>query len=276
MNPVVPAIEQLASAFNGLALWRREQPVWGRRMRARTFDRTLYLWMHRHGFMGFAERAALRALVKPGMTVVDVGANLGLYSLLLSELVGPGGRVVSFEPDPDLCSLLQENCGVNLVGNIDLRPMALGLGSGRLVLQRLTLNSGDNHLGTSERPAFCRPVEVEVAAFDELMPGLRPHFIKVDVQGWELRVLRGMERALRGDELSGLFVEIWPTGLRRAGDDPEGLYDFLNGLGLRFYTCGAWREVDREAFLALVARTKGSSHIDLFATRGEPPRALHA
>ena len=229
MNPVVPAIEKLASAFNGLALWRREQPVWGRRMRARTFDRSLYLWMHRHGFMGVAERAALGALVKPGMTVVDVGANLGLYSLLLADLVGLTGRVVSFEPDPDLCALLTENCGVNAAKNVDLQHVALGLGSDRMVLQRLTLNSGDNHLGSSERPAFCRPVEVEVAAFDALMPDLRPHFIKIDVQGWELRVLRGMDRALRGAELSGLFIEIWPTGSQARRRRPGGTPRFHEG-----------------------------------------------
>ena len=52
MNPVAPAIGRAASAFNGFGLWRREQPVWGHRMRGRTFDRTLYLWMHRMGLMG--------------------------------------------------------------------------------------------------------------------------------------------------------------------------------------------------------------------------------
>ena len=67
MNPALPALEFLASAFNGLGLWRREQLVWGKRMRARTFDRSLYLWMHRRGFMGKAERRLLGELVKPGM-----------------------------------------------------------------------------------------------------------------------------------------------------------------------------------------------------------------
>src|ERR1019366_3383573 len=123
-NP--PAIGRLATSFNGLRVWRREQTVWGGRMRAETFDRTLYLWLHRLGLMGASERAALRRLVRPGMTVVDVGANLGLYSVFLARQVGPAGRVVSFEPDPDLFALLRGNCAANAAANVEAYNMALG------------------------------------------------------------------------------------------------------------------------------------------------------
>src|ERR1700677_4742302 len=176
MNPVAAGIGRLASLLNGFGLWRREQRVWGQRMSARTFDRTLYLWLHRRGWMGAAERVVLGEIVKPGMTAVDVGANLGLYSLLLAELVGPGGRVISFEPDPELFSLLRENCAAN-GASVEAHLVALGASPDRMVLQRLTLNSGDNHLGSTNRKAFRRPIEVEVAAFDRLMPGPRPDFI---------------------------------------------------------------------------------------------------
>ena len=221
MNPVAPAIGRLASAFNGSGLWNREQRVWGRAMRARTFDRTLYLWMHRAGLMGKAERAVLGRLAKPGMTVVDVGANLGLYTLLLAERVGPQGRVLAIEPDPELFSLLRENCSAN-GAVVDARQVALGQSPGRMILQRLTLNSGDNHLGAAGGTAFRRPLEVDVATLDALAPGLRPDFIKVDVQGWELKVLKGMEGTLRAAGEAQIYLEFWPAGLRRAGDSPGG------------------------------------------------------
>jgi FkbM family methyltransferase len=272
MNPVVPAIGRLASAINGFGLWDREQPVWGQRMRARTFDRTLYLWMHRHGFMGAAERRVLGQLAKPGMTAVDVGANLGLYSLLLAQLVGAKGRVVSFEPDPDLFSLLRDNCAAN-GARVEARQVALGLSSDRMVLQRLTLNSGDNHLGSTGRTAFRRPLEVEVAAFDTLMPGLGPDFIKVDVQGWELKVLKGMTSTLRMSEHVQIYLEFWPEGLRRAGDSPADLFAFVRSLGLRFYSCADWSELDESSFLALEGSVRGMNHVDLLATRGRPPDA---
>ena len=261
---------RLASAINGLGVWRREQWVWGNRMRAETFDRSLYLWLHRRGFMGAPERAVLGKLVKPGMTAVDVGANLGLYSLLLAGLVGPAGRVISFEPDPELFSLLRANCGANEAAHVEAHHLALGSASDRMVLNRLTLNSGDNHLGPAGRTAFRRPLEVEVEPLDKLMPGLRPDFVKVDVQGWELKVLRGMESTLRSASNAGIYLELWPDGLRRAGDGPAELYGFVRGIGFRFFSCADWTELDEGAFLALAGAVKGMNHVDLFAARSLP------
>lgn len=273
MNPVVPAVESLASRFNGLGLWRTEHAVWGHRMRARTFDRSLYLWMHGRGFMGEDERRLLCSLVRPGMTALDIGANLGLYSLKMASLVGASGRVIAFEPDPDLYALLAENCASNGAANVEARNLAVGSGPDRMVLHRLTLNSGDNHLGQGGRAAFRRPVEVEVASIDALYPALRPDFVKIDVQGWELKVLRGMETVLRASEAVGVYLEIWPDGLRRAGDSPEALFAFVREVGLRFYSCVDGRELDRADFTEVARTVRGLTHVDLFASR-RPPNLL--
>jgi FkbM family methyltransferase len=270
MNPVVPAIEYLAASFNGLGVWRREQSVWGKRMSSRTFDRSLYLWMHRRGFMGKAEQAIMARLVKPGMTVVDVGANVGLYTLFMAGLVGPGGRVIAFEPDPDLAALLRDNCAANGAANVEAHPAALGSSADRLILHRLTLNSGENHLGSQGRSAFRRPVEVDVAAFDSLLPGVRPDFVKVDVQGWELNVLRGMEATLRESEAL-VYLEFWPDGLRRAGSAPGDLFSFVRGLGLNFYACDDWRQLSEPMFLDMAAKVKGMNYVNLLASRRGPP-----
>lgn len=271
MSPVSPVIGRLAFAFNGSGLWSREQRVWDLSIRARTFDRALYLWMHRLGLMGRPERGALGRLARPGMTVLDVGANLGLYSLLLSRLVGPSGRVVAFEPDPSLHALLCENCAANGAQNVAPHRLALGSAPERMVLSRLTLNSGDNHLGSDAEATFRRPVEVEVASLDTLMPGLRPDLVKVDVQGWELKVLRGMEATLRASDGVGLFLEVCPKWLRRAGDTPEGLHAFLGGLGFRFHSTVDWAELDEASFMGMTRRLRGQDHVDLFVSRGRPP-----
>jgi len=276
MKQVVSAIERLASSFNGLGLWRCEQSVWGRRMRASTFDRNLYLWMHRLGLMGAAEREVLGYLVRPGMVVLDVGANMGLYSLLLAQLVGPAGRVVSFEPDPDLFSLLRGNCAANGATNVESHHLALGRRPERMLLHRPALNSGDTHLGSAGAAGFRPPVEVDVASLDSLMPGLRPDFIKVDVQGWELEVLRGMEGTLRAAENVGVFLEICPKWLRRAGESPEEIYRFVRGLGFRFFSCSDWAEMDEASFLSLAARMTGEAHVDLLAARRAPQAVVPA
>ena len=118
-NPVIAGIEKFAVAFNCLGMWHGKQSVWGKRLQARTFDRSLYLLMHRLGIMGADERRILRRFIRAGMTVVDVGANLGLYSLAMADVAGPAGRVISFEPDPDLFLLLRENCAANGSANVE-------------------------------------------------------------------------------------------------------------------------------------------------------------
>jgi FkbM family methyltransferase len=269
MNPVIPAIENLSATFNGLGVWRGKQTVWGKLLQAKTFDRGLYLWMHRVGLMGRAERKVLKRFIRKGMTVVDVGANLGLYSLAMAEMTGPTGRVISFEPDPDLYALFRENCAANGAENIEPIQSALGRIPDKMILHRLTINSGGNHLGPDDRMAFRRPVEVDVAVFDDLYPEVRPDFIKVDVQGWELNVLRGMERTLKAAN-PVIFLEFWPEGLMRAGSQPEEIYSLVRDLGFSLYSCDKWEELDRPGFVAMSARVSGAKFVNLLASRSSP------
>jgi FkbM family methyltransferase len=272
MKSVVPAIEDLATAFNGLGVWRGKQAVWGKQMHAKTFDRALYLLMHRLGQMGERERLLMDLLIKPGMKIVDVGANVGLYTLYMAGIVGTEGRVVAFEPDPDLVEILRKNCTENGASNIEVHNCALGDRADRLVLNRLTLNSGENHLGADDHAAFRRPIEVEVARFDTLVPDMEPDFVKVDVQGWELNVLKGMESVLRNSKPL-VYVELWPDGLERAGSSPLELFRFIKEVGLQFYSCEDWRMLDESSFLEMATHSKGMDYVNLLASNGPPLRA---
>jgi len=266
MTTLHHAADRLAGAFSRAALWRREFRLWDQSVRARTFDRWLYLAAHRAGFMGRAQRAALERLVEPGMRVLDVGANLGLYTVLLARRVGPAGRVVAFEPDPELCALLRENCALNGCANVDAHALALGRRSERLRLHRLVLNSGDNSLGSRDGDWFREEVEVEVVALDDHLPDLRADFVKIDVQGWEVDVLSGMERLLASGPR--LYVEFWPWGLRRAGRTPAELVAFLVDRGYRLHAGATGEILSRAALDRLLAEPAASKrYTDLYASR---------
>lgn len=266
---LVGMLERLATWVNGWRLWRGECSFWDLRFAGGSFERWLYLRLHRLGRMGRPERATLERIIRPGMTVLDVGGNIGVYTVLLSRLVGPAGRVISFEPDPDLFASLQANCARNGCTNVELHNLALGRRQDRLVLRRLILNSGDNTLGRAGSRHFRSEVEIGVAALDEFLPALRPDLVKIDVQGWELEVLRGMARLLAAQPPPALLLEFWPEGFRRAGYTAEDLVAFLTEqrFTLRLAEDPAGPPLDAAALAALTRRLTNLQHADLYATR---------
>ena len=162
-----------------------------------------------------AEYEAFRNSVKPGDVALDVGANAGAYALLLGMWVRPGGRVFAFEPAPDTFRGLSAHVRLNgLEGVVSPVPMAVAGVSG---VASFTTNgtSGENHL-----LAGSGGTEVEAVTIDDFCrrEKLRPAFIKIDVEGYELDVLRGARETIRaaGESLA-LFVEMHPAAWRTMG-----------------------------------------------------------
>ena len=257
-------IPSLLYNLNHAALWRREMNVWDRRMRAASLDRLIALGLHRLGWMGRDEAILLRKLVRPGMQVIDVGANIGLYSLLLARLVGPSGSVVAFEPEPNLFAILRENCLSNNAANVVLFQCALGRTSELASFHRSAFNSGDNRLDRAS--AAHDAVEVRVERFDDFQPDSRPDFVKIDVQGHELAALSGMERALSANPNVQVLFEFAPAALRKAGTAPALLLEFFRERGFELYeTEGARLKKLRDSLL--ISELRGSRYTNLVAAR---------
>jgi FkbM family methyltransferase len=257
-------IAALLYGLNRARLWRRWVPVWGHKLRASSLDRLLCLWLHRAGLMGREERRFLQQVIAPGMRIADVGANVGLYTLLLSRLAGPGGHVYAIEPEPVLFRTLCHNCRGNRAGNVTPLNCALGAAAGRTVFYRSALNCGDNRLGGLGWEG--QGVEVSLARLDDLLPAPRLDFIKMDVQGYELQALRGMNRVFAENPGLRLYLEFWPAGLRAAGTEPEELLDFLFAKGLR-----VWSVADGGAAVTGISclgrRVAGRKYTNLLAAR---------
>jgi FkbM family methyltransferase len=261
--------QRLLSGINRAPVWRRELRVWGQRLFVPTADRLLYAWLHRAGFMGRAEHRFFRGVLRPGMTVADVGANIGLYSLFFAKLVGQRGAVYAFEPEPDLFAALDRARRLSAAENLHAHPVALGDRPGKLRLRRSFFNSGDNRLSSAaagDEPKANDP-EITVAAGDELLSEVPvADFIKIDVQGWELHALRGLSATIRRSPGIQIYFEFWPHGLRAAGCEPAELLGFLeeHGLAIGRERNGRWeragscisleKELSRNGYTNLWAR----------------------
>jgi FkbM family methyltransferase len=132
-------------ALNRHWLWKRPVRVFGHRFQAPTLDRLASLWLHKLGILGRFEIRLLRRLVSTGMTVIDVGANQGIYTLLLADLARPG-PVFAFEPEPMLYQQLVANVRENKTDNVVCHPIAISRSSGRLMLQPGKMHTGNNRI----------------------------------------------------------------------------------------------------------------------------------
>lgn len=162
------------------------------------------------------ETSLLSAEIRPGMTIVDVGANIGYYTLLFSKLTGESGRVYAFEPEPQNFALLQQNLARNGRTNVQVFNLAASDQGGESFLYLSTENHGDHqaYLSDCER----QKVRITMTPLDDCVTG-PIDLVKMDVQGFEAHVLDGMRSIIATSPRLTIFTEFWPEGLRRAGSD---------------------------------------------------------
>ena len=176
------------------------------------------------------ERRLLRKILLPGAVVVDVGANIGIYSRFLSRCVGPTGLVHSFEPSPDnfkrLCAATRD------LSNVRLTQAAVGERSGECKLYVSDKLNVDHRAYKADGDSR-RAVPTEMVALDDYFkPGQRVDLIKMDIQGYELHALRGAQRVLQENSDINLLLEFWPAGLKQAGVGWEELVEMLQSLNI--------------------------------------------
>ncbi len=187
---------------------------------------------------GDTELRALYPYIRPGGTVLDIGAHVGSTALSLAEAVGPTGTVIAFEPDPISADLFRRAIEKSMARNITLHPFALGAHDGSATLFHNPSNRADNRLVMDPTMSpRAEPVRVQVRMLSSLAaeePDLFSNIsaIKLDVQGYEMRVIEGMADWVRGLERKPLLhMELWPYGLRQARTSVRDLLALLADLG---------------------------------------------
>jgi len=251
---------------NYSALWRHTVRIGPDRLNAPSLDRLVYLWLHKLGRFRDADLAFLREHIRPGMHVVDVGANVGFYSHTFAHAVGKEGTVTAFEPDPVLFAAMSASLRTNQIRNVTAHQMALGDHAGSAHLNRGLLNSGDNRLVAAAEPSSRRDsVDAQLATLDDVLGGTAVDFIKIDVQGAEMGVLRGMKRTVQANSRLQLFVELWPFGLRSAGSSADELLALVRAYGFKVEILRRDGRTDPLDFQAL--STRESWYTDFYAFR---------
>jgi len=172
----------------------------------------------------------MRRLVKPGDTAVDIGANIGYFTLFLSRATGRGGKVYAFEPSPQNFSLLRKNLRINAHAHAVAEEKAVADRAGQIDLY-LSWRSNGQHTLFGDRKRR-RSVPVGMVSLDGYFPPNTPvDFIKMDIEGAEVHALKGMQRVLSDNPRLRMIVEFNPGALVLAGTDPAEFPDRLQSAG---------------------------------------------
>jgi FkbM family methyltransferase len=154
---------------------------------------------YRRGTNELPVQAALADHLRPGGVFFDIGANVGFFSLLAARLVGPGGRVVAFEPVPALAARVRANARRNRLATVAVLEVAVSDAAGATFLVLAAHPGGAALAAAAPPPDATGTIEVATAAVDDLVAAGRvppPTVVKIDVEGAEAAVLRGMARTL--------------------------------------------------------------------------------
>jgi FkbM family methyltransferase len=188
----------------------------------------------------------LNRILRPGMVVIDVGANIGEISLAAARRVGRTGRVYSFEPMASLYARLEEHTRVNGLRQITLVQKGLSDKQGTATLFRASelFEDGTSHDGlgtlypTSKRATAVSEIEVTTLDQFSIDAGVdRLDLIKIDVEGAELAVLKGGVKTMR-DLQPSIILELQSDTSENAGYSPREILTLLESLGYSFHIIG--------------------------------------
>lgn len=178
----------------------------------------------------------LEALLRPGMTFVDIGAHVGFMSLLGARAVGPEGRVLAVEPSPANFDLLRVNLATNGMSHVTAVEAAALDRTASANLSLSPFNTGDHR--AYPMPSAATVAVVGLALDDVIPPDTKIDVVKVDAQGTDHLAIRGMQATLRRSR-SVLLVEYWPPGIEELGDDPLEVLGEYRDLGFDVRLLGA-------------------------------------
>jgi FkbM family methyltransferase len=203
-----------------------------------TRDLSLTPHMLMNGYWEMWVSQAIASYVKPGMRCIDVGANCGYFTLLLSELVGDKGFVEAFEPQPGLAALLKKSITVNGFGR-QTSVVASAVGDQNrpaMLTEHQTLMGSASLHGIADPDVSMRQVEMvtldKIGYGEPVAPAI--DFIKIDVEGYELKVLEGMQQLIQASPKLAIAMEFTPIDHQ----DPEKALLRIQEMGLLLGTIG--------------------------------------
>ena len=273
MRKVLPSFrlpERLASAFGRSV----KVSVMGKTLHMDLRDQAVSSEIFAKGIWEPEETKFLEEILQPGMVFVDIGANIGYYTVLASSLVGATGKVFAFEPDPKNFAFLKKNITENHCHNVLVNQKAVGAATGQLLLYRSGKNFGDHRTyepqdhRIREQGTTRMTVAVNAISLDDYFADRSESidFIKMDIQGSEYNALVGMRAVLHRNPAVVILTEFWPTGLLQAGVPPNVFLDEVRSQEFVIHRLGRGR-LEEISDANILSRLAGDEYMSLVLSK---------
>lgn len=174
------------------------------------------------------ETQLIKGLLKRDMVFVDIGANIGYYSLLASKSCKV---IYSFEPDPRNFLMLMKNIRLNNYTNIYLFNKAVLDNNNPISFYMDSKNFGGSSFAETNPEEVGGKISIKPIRLDDIFIDSKIDLIKIDVQGAEERVIKGAINTIKNNPNIKIIMEFCPYGIRQVGDNPENLLNLLDELG---------------------------------------------
>jgi len=172
---------------------------------------------------------------KEGETLVDLGANVGYYTLKLSPLVGNNGKIIAIEADPESCEILKKNCILNKFSNIRIHNIAITEKKGQVRLYKSDIHSGTNSIFSNKGRSDTNYITIPSTTLNDLLDESYPviDWMKIDVEGAELKVLKGCKKTL--EKTKKIIIELHEHILMNNNEKPQDILEILQQSGFKIH-----------------------------------------
>ena len=224
--------------------------------------------LHLMGIHEEKETNLVKSQIKEGEIIVDIGANIGYYTLLFAKLVGASGNVFAFEPEPYNFQLLQKNVKANSYQNVTIEKKAILDKNGKTNLYLSKSNVGSHSIfPRTKNHQTC--IEVETITLDDYFnnkTGKKISFVKIDAECSEPAVLRGMTSILTNKNLKHL-IEYAPSNCRRFDEKFSNFLKFLTEYGFGFHSILFGKNLIEPISERQLLKKRFNNSINLFCTK---------
>lgn len=187
------------------------------------------------------ETEIVKKIIKKGDVVIDVGANIGYYTLIFAKLVGQEGKVFAFEPEPTNFNILKKNVKINEYENVILINKAVSNKTGKMTLDLDEINKGGHSISKNNSE---KTIEIESTKLDDYFKTYdgNINFIKLDIEGAEVEAIKGMSETIEKNEEVNIMAEYNPLSLSNLGSNSEEYFKSLMKFGFKIYDLDAGRK----------------------------------